>query len=389
MATAFPPFDGSAPKTQEFPDAPEMGIDPSKRYTATMSTSMGDIVIALDAVKAPKTVNNFVFLALHHYYDGVIFHRIINGFMCQGGDPTGTGRGGPGYRFEDELPKPREYQIGSVAMANAGPNTNGSQFFIIIGPVGRRPAAAVQPVRPGREGPRHRRRRCSSVADRRRRQARRPTSSSTRSPSPSPTTDVATGATRWRVGRVSPTPRRAASRSARRASPTRARPAGSTAVTCGACVDRMGLIQIDSVNVLVRSQELPLFARLGPHPRTLIADASRDGELFEYWVHEACHVPVAQHPYLRWTMNTRAPVEGASPELRHRRPEFIDEVRIRIRDEGPLVAGDLEPAGRPEGHLVGLGRRQDRARAPVLHRRGHGASAGRTTSPASTTSPSG
>ena len=68
---------------------------------------MGDIVIALDAVKAPKTVNNFVFLALHHYYDGVIFHRIINGFMCQGGDPTGTGRGGPGYRFEDELPKPR------------------------------------------------------------------------------------------------------------------------------------------------------------------------------------------------------------------------------------------------------------------------------------------
>ena len=71
-----------------------------------------------------------MFLALHHYYDGVIFHRIINGFMCQGGDPTGTGRGGPGYRFEDELPKPGEYQIGSVAMANAGPNTNGSQFFL-------------------------------------------------------------------------------------------------------------------------------------------------------------------------------------------------------------------------------------------------------------------
>ena len=101
----FPPFDGSAPKQQEFKSPPAMGIDPSKRYTATLDTSLGEIVIALDAVKAPKTVNNFVFLALHHYYDGVIFHRIINGFMCQGGDPTGTGRGGPGYRFDDELPK--------------------------------------------------------------------------------------------------------------------------------------------------------------------------------------------------------------------------------------------------------------------------------------------
>jgi peptidylprolyl isomerase len=129
----FPPFDGSAPKRQQFKDAPEMGIDPAKRYTATLDTSLGEIVIALDAVKAPKTVNNFVFLALHHYYDGVIFHRIINGFMCQGGDPTGTGTGGPGYRFADELPKAGQYQIGSVAMANAGPNTNGSQFFMISG----------------------------------------------------------------------------------------------------------------------------------------------------------------------------------------------------------------------------------------------------------------
>jgi peptidylprolyl isomerase len=77
-----------------------------------------------------------VFLALNHYYDGVIFHRIINGFMCQGGDPTGTGRGGPGYRFDDELPRQGEYQIGSVAMANAGPNTNGSQFFVVSGPSG-------------------------------------------------------------------------------------------------------------------------------------------------------------------------------------------------------------------------------------------------------------
>ena len=136
MASPFPPFDGSAPKRQKFSEPPEMGIDPDKRYTATMSTSMGDLVIALDAVKAPATVNNFVFLALNHYYDGVIFHRIINGFMCQGGDPTGTGRGGPGYRFADELPKSGQYEIGSVAMANAGPNTNGSQFFLISGKSG-------------------------------------------------------------------------------------------------------------------------------------------------------------------------------------------------------------------------------------------------------------
>jgi cyclophilin family peptidyl-prolyl cis-trans isomerase len=113
-----------------------MGIDPSKRYTATMETTLGTIVIALDAVNAPRTVNNFVYLAGYHYYDGIIFHRIINGFMCQGGDPTGTGTGGPGYRFGDELPKPGQYQIGSVAMANAGPNTNGSQFFIVSGASG-------------------------------------------------------------------------------------------------------------------------------------------------------------------------------------------------------------------------------------------------------------
>ncbi|MGI9029694.1 MAG: peptidylprolyl isomerase [Ilumatobacteraceae bacterium] len=136
MATTFPPLDGSAPRQQQFDAPPDLGIDPSKRYTATLDTSLGEIVIALDAVKAPKTVNNFVFLAAHHYYDGVIFHRIINGFMCQGGDPTGTGRGGPGYKFADELPKAGQYQVGSVAMANAGPNTNGSQFFLISGQSG-------------------------------------------------------------------------------------------------------------------------------------------------------------------------------------------------------------------------------------------------------------
>lgn len=135
MPSAFPPFDGSAPVSQKFSSAPEMGIDTSKRYTATMETSMGTMVIALDAINAPLTVNNFVFLALNHYYEGVIFHRIINGFMCQGGDPTGTGTGGPGYRFNDETVKQR-YQLGSIAMANAGPNTNGSQFFLISGASG-------------------------------------------------------------------------------------------------------------------------------------------------------------------------------------------------------------------------------------------------------------
>jgi cyclophilin family peptidyl-prolyl cis-trans isomerase len=136
MPHPFPSLDGSAPTKQKFDDRPEMGIDPAKRYTATMETSLGTLVIALDPVRAPTTVNNFVFLAAHHYFDGVVFHRIINGFVCQGGDPTGTGRGGPGYRFEDELPKPGQYEVGSVAMANAGPDTNGSQFFIISGPQG-------------------------------------------------------------------------------------------------------------------------------------------------------------------------------------------------------------------------------------------------------------
>ncbi|MFM7045346.1 MAG: peptidylprolyl isomerase, partial [Ilumatobacteraceae bacterium] len=135
MAYPFPALDGSAPVTQQFDQSPDFGIDTTKRYTATMDTSMGSMVIALDAINAPITVNNFVFLSGYRYYDGVIFHRIINGFVCQGGDPTGTGRGGPGYRFEDEPVKQR-YQLGSVAMANAGPNTNGSQFFLISGPNG-------------------------------------------------------------------------------------------------------------------------------------------------------------------------------------------------------------------------------------------------------------
>jgi cyclophilin family peptidyl-prolyl cis-trans isomerase len=134
MPHPFPAADGSSPKSQEFPDVPEMGIDPAKRYTATMDTSMGELVIALDAIGAPKTVNNFVFLAREGFYNGVPFHRIIKEFMVQTGDPTGTGRGGPGYRFQDELNTPFGYEKGTLAMANAGPNTQGSQFFICHGP---------------------------------------------------------------------------------------------------------------------------------------------------------------------------------------------------------------------------------------------------------------
>ena len=136
MAPDIPAADGSSPKTQRFDGPPPSVIDPSKRYTAEVTTSKGTMVIALDADAAPNTVNNFVFLARWHYYDGIVFHRIIPGFMCQGGDPEGSGRGGPGYKFDDELPAPGRYEIGSLAMANAGPNTNGSQFFIVSGPDG-------------------------------------------------------------------------------------------------------------------------------------------------------------------------------------------------------------------------------------------------------------
>jgi len=115
-----------------------MGLDLSKRYSAEMVTSKGTMVFALDALAAPRTVNNFVFLARYHYYEGIVFHRVIPGFVIQGGDPEGTGAGGPGYRFEDELPSAGKYEIGSLAMANAGPDTNGSQFFVISGPDGVR-----------------------------------------------------------------------------------------------------------------------------------------------------------------------------------------------------------------------------------------------------------
>lgn len=105
-------------------------IDQNKTYTATLKTTAGDIEISLNAAATPVTVNNFAFLSKKHFYDNVIFHRAIKGFMIQGGDPTGTGSGGPGYRFNDE-PFTGEYSRGTIAMANAGPNTNGSQFFIM------------------------------------------------------------------------------------------------------------------------------------------------------------------------------------------------------------------------------------------------------------------
>jgi cyclophilin family peptidyl-prolyl cis-trans isomerase len=110
---------------------PEMVIDPDKSYTATISTEQGDITLQLFADKVPYTVNNFVFLAQQGFYDGTIFHRVISDFMAQGGDPTGNGTGGPGYRFKDEFdPSLRHDKPGVLSMANAGPNTNGSQFFI-------------------------------------------------------------------------------------------------------------------------------------------------------------------------------------------------------------------------------------------------------------------
>ncbi len=116
---------------KQYDRPPALTIDPSRRYVATISTELGDIVLELYADKVPVTVNNFVFLAREGFYDGCTFHRVIKDFMVQGGDPTGTGRGGPGYRFADEFhPKLKHDGAGVVSMANAGPDTNGSQFFI-------------------------------------------------------------------------------------------------------------------------------------------------------------------------------------------------------------------------------------------------------------------
>ena len=133
LATRIPPlFGGGETKGSNGIRRPRWRLTRPRRTRATLNTTEGAITIELLPGEAPKTVNNFVFLAREGYYDGVPFHRIMKGFMIQTGDPTGTGRGGPGYRFDDERVQ-RRYTKGIVAMANAGPNTNGSQFFIVHG----------------------------------------------------------------------------------------------------------------------------------------------------------------------------------------------------------------------------------------------------------------
>ena len=130
------PTDGSGSQVQAFTSAPKLCIDLTKTYTAVVSTSKGDFTVVLDAAKAPGTVNNFVNLARSKYFDDTVCHRVIPSFVVQCGDPTATGTGGPGYSIVDELPAAGEYKLGSLAMANLGPNTNGSQFFIISGEQG-------------------------------------------------------------------------------------------------------------------------------------------------------------------------------------------------------------------------------------------------------------
>lgn len=132
-----PPAEGAATRTTSFAGPPAKCIEEGKKYTATVTTDVGDFTVELAADKAPLTVNNFVFLARHKFYDDVPFHRVIPGFVVQGGDAAkGDGTGGPGYQFGDELPKAGDYEIGSLAMANSGPDTNGSQFFVITGDQG-------------------------------------------------------------------------------------------------------------------------------------------------------------------------------------------------------------------------------------------------------------
>ena len=128
-----PPVDGTAEQRREFSDSHQLCIDPAKTYVATFDTTQGQFSVRLYADRAPGTVNNFVSLARWKYFDGTKCHRVIEDFVVQCGDPTATGSGGPGYSFADELPAAGEYKIGSLAMANSGPNTNGSQFFIITG----------------------------------------------------------------------------------------------------------------------------------------------------------------------------------------------------------------------------------------------------------------
>ena len=135
-AVECPPAEGATERTTSFDSAPPMCLTDGVDYSAVIATDAGPVTVDLLEEKAPETVNNFVFLARNKYYEGITFHRVIPGFMIQGGDPQGTGSGGPGYEFADELPESGEYEIGSMAMANAGPDTNGSQFFIVTGDSG-------------------------------------------------------------------------------------------------------------------------------------------------------------------------------------------------------------------------------------------------------------
>lgn len=136
-ADSCPAADGSSERVTSFDAPPPMCIDASTDYTATVATNIGDLTIDLDVDNAPNAVNNFVVLARYHFYDDTPCHRIIPDFMAQCGDPTGTGTGGPGYEFADELPAGSDaYTYGAVAMANAGPNTQGSQFFTVTAPDG-------------------------------------------------------------------------------------------------------------------------------------------------------------------------------------------------------------------------------------------------------------
>ncbi|MBA3779451.1 MAG: peptidylprolyl isomerase [Chloroflexi bacterium] len=127
---------------KQYSSPPPLTVDAQKRYTATIDTSVGTMTAELWPAEAPMTVNNFVFLARDGFYDGVIFHRVIPGFMIQGGDPTGKGTGGPGYKFRDE-PVRKPYSRGTLAMANAGPNTNGSQFFVMHADYGLPPSYTI------------------------------------------------------------------------------------------------------------------------------------------------------------------------------------------------------------------------------------------------------
>jgi peptidyl-prolyl cis-trans isomerase B (cyclophilin B) len=131
-----PATDGSEPQQRDFDEPPPMCLTEGTQYSAVVTTNFGEYTIELDAEQAPLTVNNFVTLARYKYFDDTECHRIIPDFVVQCGDPTATGTGNPGYRIDDELPDAGEYQVGSVAMANSGPNTNGSQFFVITGPQG-------------------------------------------------------------------------------------------------------------------------------------------------------------------------------------------------------------------------------------------------------------